>query len=125
MLFREPSKIRCQHQRIRKKFQENFKQIKHLRVNIGDFEIKDVIGRGHFGEVHLVKEKQTGDVYAMKTLRKFDSDVKNMSFKEERNIMAFGNSHWLTSLQYAFQDSTYLFFIMEYHPRRGLTGTTL
>jgi hypothetical protein len=24
-----------------------------MRVNISDFEVKDIIGRGHFGEVHV------------------------------------------------------------------------
>jgi serine/threonine protein kinase len=38
-----------------------------------DFEIRKVIGRGHFGEVQLVRERQTGNVYAMKTLRKSDT----------------------------------------------------
>ncbi|KAJ8916601.1 hypothetical protein NQ315_000246 [Exocentrus adspersus] len=104
------------------KYKSTVKELKQLRVNVTDFEIKDVIGRGRFGEVHLVKEKQTGDVYAMKTLRKFDSDTKKTSFEEERNIMAFGNSHWLTSLQYSFQDNAYLFFVMEYHPGGDLLG---
>ncbi|CAH0549549.1 unnamed protein product [Brassicogethes aeneus] len=101
------------------KYKQALKEIKQLRVNITDFEIKNVIGRGHFGEVHMVKEKQTGDVYAMKTIRK--SDVKG-SYEEERNIMAFGHSPWLTLLQYAFQDQTYLFFVMEYHPGGDLLG---
>jgi len=39
-------------------------------VNVGDFDQIKVIGRGHFGEVILVKEKQTGDVYAMKVMKK-------------------------------------------------------
>lgn len=103
-------------------YKEKVKEIKQLRVNLSDFEIKNVIGRGHFGEVHLVKEKQTGDLYAMKTLKKFDKDVSHSSYEEERNIMAFSNSNWLTSLQYAFQDSTYLFFIMDYHPGGDLLG---
>jgi citron Rho-interacting kinase len=38
-----------------------------------DFEVRKVIGRGHFGEVQVVRERQTGDVYAMKTLRKSDT----------------------------------------------------
>nr|XP_023022952.1 citron Rho-interacting kinase [Leptinotarsa decemlineata] len=104
------------------KYKETVKEIKKLRVNITDFEIKNVIGRGHFGEVHLVKEKQTGDIYAMKTVRKFENDLNRMSFEIERNIMAFSNSHWLTTLQYSFQDSTYLFFVMEYHPGGDLLG---
>lgn len=45
-------------------------KLKKIRVNVGDFEQKKVIGRGHFGEVILVKEKQTGDVYAMKVMKK-------------------------------------------------------
>lgn len=98
-------------------------ELKKLRVNISDFEVKNVIGRGHFGEVHVVKEKQTGDIYAMKTIKKHQSlEERNVSFREERNIMAFGNSMWLTSLQYAFQDKNNLYFVMEYHPGGDLLG---
>lgn len=105
------------------KYGVTIQELKKLRVNISDFEIKDVIGRGHFGEVHVVREKQTGDVYAMKTIRKCDAmDTKRTSFEEERNIMALSQSVWLTSLQYAFQDNTSLFYIMEYHPGGDLLG---
>lgn len=98
-------------------------QVKCLRVNITDFEVKNVIGRGHFGEVHVVKEKQTGDVYAMKTVKKtMCLSQKNISFEDERNIMACSGSPWLTSLQYAFQDTNHLYFIMEYHPGGDLMG---
>jgi citron Rho-interacting kinase len=48
-------------------------ELRCLRVNISDFEVKKVIGRGHFGEVQVVREKQSGDVYAMKTLHKADT----------------------------------------------------
>lgn len=105
------------------KNKKSINSIKQLRVNISDFEVKNVIGRGHFGEVHVVKEKQTGDIYAMKTIKKHISlEQKCSSFEEERNIMAFTASPWLTSLQYAFQDSATLYFIMEYHPGGDLLG---
>ena len=45
-------------------------EVKRLRIRASDFEVKDVIGRGHFGEVQVVREKYTETVYAMKTLRK-------------------------------------------------------
>ena len=45
-------------------------EVKNLRIGINDFEVKDVIGRGHFGEVQVVREKASGDVYAMKVLHK-------------------------------------------------------
>ena len=54
--------------------------LKYLRVGIDDFEVKNVIGRGHFGEVEVVREKRTGDVYALKVLRKADTLAqKNVS----------------------------------------------
>lgn len=96
--------------------------LKQLRVNLADFEIKNVVGRGHFGEVHLVKEKQTGDIYAMKTIKKYKSLEQYSSFEEERNIMALSVSPWITKLQYAFQDSANLYFVMEYHPGGDLFG---
>lgn len=35
--------------------------------------MKDVIGRGHFGEVQVVTEKSSGTVYAMKILSKHET----------------------------------------------------
>ncbi len=35
-----------------------------------DFDIIKVIGRGSFGKVYLVKKKDDGNYYAMKTLKK-------------------------------------------------------
>lgn len=45
-------------------------QLKSLRVNRLDFESKQVIGKGHFGEVELVVEKHTKNTFAMKVLKK-------------------------------------------------------
>ncbi|KAK9874247.1 hypothetical protein WA026_002602 [Henosepilachna vigintioctopunctata] len=97
--------------------------LKKSRVNLTDFEVKNCIGRGHFGDVHVVLEKNTKDVYAMKSIRKCDSlDQKRTSFIDERNIMALTQSSWHTSLQYAFQDTTHLFFVMEFQPGGDLLG---
>lgn len=40
---------------------------------MADFEVKDVIGRGHFGEVQVVRDKVTSTVYAMKILHKHET----------------------------------------------------
>jgi len=45
-------------------------ELKSLRVNRLDFESKQVIGKGHFGDVELVIEKHTKDIFAMKVLKK-------------------------------------------------------
>lgn len=103
------------------KFRSPIHELKRLRVNMTDFEIKQIIGRGHFGEIHVVRERQTGHIYAMKSIRKTDS-VEKTSFDIERDIMAFSNSPWLTALHYSFQDATCLFYVMEYHPGGDLLG---
>lgn len=105
------------------KFRFPVSEIRSLRANISDFEVKKVIGRGHFGEVHLVREKQTGDAYAMKTLRKSDTlGNKRAFFDNERDVMATAVSPWITSLQYAFQDMHNLYLVMEFHPGGDLLG---
>ncbi|KAJ9599608.1 hypothetical protein L9F63_009925, partial [Diploptera punctata] len=100
------------------KFYTIVSEIRSLRVNITDFEVKQVIGRGHFGEVQVVREKHSGHVYAMKTIRKSDTLHEQTAafYEEERDIMAHANSPWLTQLQYAFQDKHSLYLVMEFHP---------
>lgn len=72
-----------------------------LRVNLNDFNVQKIIGKGYFGDVNLVTEKVTGDVYALKKIRK--TGTTSTQVKEERDIMAAQKSEWITSLQYAFQ----------------------
>ncbi|XP_033104985.1 citron Rho-interacting kinase-like [Anneissia japonica] len=100
------------------KHKATIRELRRLRLSISDFEIKDVIGRGHFGEVKVVREKSNGDVYAMKVLRKSDTLAKeNVAFfEEERDIMARADNTWITSLQYAFQDEVNLYLVMEFLP---------
>ncbi|EGT35421.1 hypothetical protein CAEBREN_30352 [Caenorhabditis brenneri] len=43
-----------------------------LRMKAADFRQLKVIGRGAFGEVHLVRHTKTNTVYAMKMLNKDD-----------------------------------------------------
>lgn len=76
--------------------------VKKLRVNIDDFTVKKLISKGYFGEVHLVVENITHDVYALKRIPK----INFRQSKEERNILAISRSDWIPTLQYAFQVST-------------------
>ena len=96
------------------KFQSIVQSYHKLRVNIDDFDIKRVIGRGNYGDVKLAKEKSTGAVDALKVMKKTGDNV-SVYFAEERDIMARNTSPWLTKLDYAFQDSGFLYLAMEYH----------
>lgn len=75
-------------------------ETKKLRFNIDDFQIKDLIAKGHYGEVHLAIENITHDVYAIKKIPK-----TSYGPSKERNIMAISQSDWIPALQYAFQVS--------------------
>jgi serine/threonine protein kinase len=37
-------------------------------------------------------------------------------FWEERDIMAHANSQWIVQLHFAFQDTKYLYMVMDYMP---------
>ncbi|CAF5200941.1 unnamed protein product [Rotaria magnacalcarata] len=50
------------------KFSTCTRDIRDKRVNFNDFEPIKIIGRGAFGTVDLVRQKPSGQVYAMKTL---------------------------------------------------------
>jgi serum/glucocorticoid-regulated kinase 2 len=41
-----------------------------VKISSDDFKIIKVIGRGTFGKVFMVKKKDTGEVLAMKVLKK-------------------------------------------------------
>ncbi|KAL1482059.1 hypothetical protein MTO96_034041, partial [Rhipicephalus appendiculatus] len=84
------------------KYRAIVNDLRQLRVTIADFEVKTVIGRGHFGDIRMVKEKATGDIYAMKILRKDEtlSQREVAFFEEERDILARAaqTGPWLTRL---------------------------
>lgn len=55
------------------KYSTTVQHVRALRPSVTDFEARGVIGRGHFGEVQLVEERCSGEIYAMKILRKADT----------------------------------------------------
>eukprot|EP01134_Creolimax_fragrantissima_P005018 CFRG5018T1 len=101
------------------RYGDTVKEIQRLRLSPNDFQSLQVIGRGEFGEVHLAKSKVNGDIYAMKLLNKVEicRQLEKTYYWEERDVMARNiNSPWIITLDYAFQDSKYLYLIMEFVP---------
>lgn len=45
-------------------------ELRELQPSVKDFEVRSLVGWGHFAEVQVVREKATGDVYAMKIMKK-------------------------------------------------------
>uniref|UniRef100_A0A4W3JK40 Rho-associated protein kinase 1 n=1 Tax=Callorhinchus milii TaxID=7868 RepID=A0A4W3JK40_CALMI len=106
------------------RYKDAMSKVRDLRMKAEDYEVVKVIGRGAFGEVQLVRHRNTRKVFAMKLLSKFEMIKRSDSafFWEERGIMAFANSPWVVQLFYAFQDNRYLYMVMEYMPGGDLVN---
>ncbi|KAF8367357.1 wts-1 [Pristionchus pacificus] len=98
--------------------ESRYMRLKRQKMNKDMFEHIKHIGVGAFGRVSLVKKRDTGLVYAMKSLLKKDVISKNQAahVKAERDILAEADSPWIVRLFFSFQDERCLYFIMEYVP---------
>ncbi|KHJ75832.1 kinase domain protein [Oesophagostomum dentatum] len=93
-------------------------RLRRQKMNKDMFEVLQHIGVGAFGRVSLVKKKDSGQVYAMKSLLKKDVIMKQQAahVKAERDILAEADSPWIVKLFFSFQDDRCLYFVMEYVP---------
>ncbi|CAN4113688.1 unnamed protein product [Withania somnifera] len=100
------------------KKETKYMRLQRHKMGADDFELLTMIGKGAFGEVRICREKTTGQVYAMKKLKKSEmlrrGQVEHV--KAERNLLAEVESDCIVKLYYSFQDDDYLYFIMEYLP---------
>lgn len=96
------------------------------RLAVSDFQPLAVIGRGAFGEVRLVRKRDSGEIFALKSLEKSAMVLKNQvgHVKAERDILASADNdnNWLVTLHYSFQDDHRLYMVMEYLPGGDLMG---
>ncbi|NXP52856.1 CTRO kinase, partial [Heliornis fulica] len=116
---RNPALMKIKHVgNFVKKYADTIAELRELQPSVKDFEVKSVVGCGHFADVKVVREKVTGDVYAMKVMSKESLLAQeNVSFfEEERSILSQSTSPWIPQLQYAFQDKKNLYLVMEYQP---------
>uniref|UniRef100_A0A158PAC2 non-specific serine/threonine protein kinase n=1 Tax=Angiostrongylus cantonensis TaxID=6313 RepID=A0A158PAC2_ANGCA len=92
-------------------------QAKELRLCRDDFELLKVIGKGAFGEVAVVRMRGVGEIYAMKILNKWEmlKRAETACFREERDVLVYGDRRWITNLHFAFQDEKNLYFVMDYY----------
>lgn len=98
--------------------ESQFLRLRRTRFTTDDFASIKVIGKGAYGEVRLVQKKDTGKIYAMKTLIKSEMLKRKQlnHVKAERDLLAESDNPWIVSLYYSFQDDYYLYLIMEFVP---------
>uniref|UniRef100_A0AAY5KTA9 non-specific serine/threonine protein kinase n=1 Tax=Esox lucius TaxID=8010 RepID=A0AAY5KTA9_ESOLU len=99
------------------KFSEVVSEVHELQPGLRDFEKCELVGRGRFADVQVVRERSTGDVCALKVMEKaLLRSQDNVAYMEERRIMTVSSSPWIPRLHYAFQDQDNIYLVMEYLP---------
>ena len=86
---------------------------------LGDYEFLKPISRGAFGRVMLARKRTTGDLFAIKVLRKRDLIRKNLMLAAmaERDALARGGANpFVVRLFYSFTSAQNLYLVMEYAP---------
>jgi len=86
------------------------------RYSLNDFKCLKIIGRGAFGEVRIVQQKGSENIYALKTMEKkhLIKSKQINHIKAEREILASAKDNWIVQMNFSFQDQTYLYLVMEY-----------
>ena len=85
-------------------------------ATLEDFNIVRVLGIGAFGKVFLVQNKDTEEIYAMKSIRKDQIIEYNSleSTKLEKFILSTSNHPFIVKMQYCFSNDVRVYFLMEY-----------
>ena len=88
------------------------------KQTIRDYESITIIGRGAFGEVHVCRHKTTGEIVAVKKIKKEVLFIKNqvIHVRNEQLFMSKVKSPWIVDLKASFQDEDYLYLVMEFLP---------
>ncbi|EYC24672.1 hypothetical protein Y032_0013g2044 [Ancylostoma ceylanicum] len=88
------------------------------KADARQFELLKVLGQGSFGKVFLVRKirgRDTGQIYAMKVLKKATLKVRDrLRTKMERNILAHISHPFIVKLHYAFQTEGKLYLILDF-----------
>jgi serum/glucocorticoid-regulated kinase 2 len=85
-------------------------------MTLESFQIKYVLGKGTFGKVYLTELTETGELYAIKSIRKdvlIETDQIE-STKLERDILLECQSEFLVGMDYVFQNDLRLYFVMPF-----------
>ncbi|CED83789.1 kinase-like protein [Phaffia rhodozyma] len=91
---------------------------RRTKLKVDQFRIIAQVGQGGYGSVYLARKADTGEVCALKkmkkrTLAKMD-EIKHVLV--ERDILTATKTPWLVRLMYAFQDPEHIYLAMEYVP---------
>lgn len=94
-------------------------QIKAGHVDTAFFEALEVVGKGHFGSVRLIRHKSSQMLFAMKTIRLSDHASRHgtttpQAVEERAILQAVIDQPFALQLHWAFSRSCCLYFVTEF-----------
>eukprot|EP00897_Mesotaenium_endlicherianum_P003032 jgi/Mesen1/2757/ME000017S02128 len=90
--------------------------VEKKKIGPDDFELLRVVGQGAFGKVFQVRKKDSGEILAMKVMRKDRIIERNHGdyMKAEKEILTKMVHPFIVQLQYSFQTRTKLYLLLEF-----------
>lgn len=86
------------------------------KAKLSDFEFRKLIGKGTFGKVFMVQNKFSGELYAMKCIRK-DVILENEQMENiqlEKEILYQIAHPFLVNMEFVFQNEFRIYFLMKF-----------
>eukprot|EP00456_Euglypha_rotunda_P043141 TRINITY_DN3372_c0_g1_i6.p1 TRINITY_DN3372_c0_g1~~TRINITY_DN3372_c0_g1_i6.p1 ORF type:complete len:462 (+),score=72.71 TRINITY_DN3372_c0_g1_i6:165-1388(+) len=110
------SEIRAQMIANLEKEEKKLVHKRRKRIRVDDFDKLKVIGRGAFGEIRLVRQKDSGEILALKVMKKAEMLKKKQvaHIRAERDVLALADNPWVVKLFFSFQDDKNLYLAMEF-----------
>ncbi|PYI10248.1 serine/threonine-protein kinase gad8 [Aspergillus sclerotiicarbonarius CBS 121057] len=94
----------------------SFVENKQRSMKLEDFDLLKVVGKGSFGKVMQVMKKDTGRIYALKTIRKAHiisrSEVTHTL--AERSVLSQINNPFIVPLKFSFQSPEKLYLVLAF-----------
>ena len=85
--------------------------------NFNDYyDLMNIVGEGFFGKVYKCKNKNTGDIFAVKILNKAKLKPKDIKLiRQEKNILNLIKHENIIGLKDYFEDKENIYFITEFY----------
>lgn len=90
----------------------------HSGLSNDSFNVISILGRGNYGKVALAEKKDTGELFAIKSVHKKRLALSNKihTIISERNTLITASNPFVVKLNYAYQTPTKFYLVLDYVP---------